>query len=144
MELEPSQTEFNPQPDRRPKMEEPPPVMLVTVADAELTTLAGLERELDAFYVGILRFEREPSETGIVYRAENFRLRLRLIERPEPREDYRALGIVIPSLPEMMVRLHDAEIEFVRTRGLNVGEEWLDVLDPAGNRLELIENKQVM
>lgn len=44
--------------DRRRRMREPPPVRLVAVADARLSASAGLEPDLDAFYVGLLEFER--------------------------------------------------------------------------------------
>ena len=44
--------------DARPKLPEPPPVTLVSVQDVRLPTVAGLERLLDEFYAGLLRFER--------------------------------------------------------------------------------------
>ncbi|HEX8914051.1 MAG TPA: hypothetical protein VF796_17010 [Humisphaera sp.] len=50
---------FVPPADRRPTLPEPPPVRLVAVADVVLVCPPGVEREMDAFYVGLLRFERE-------------------------------------------------------------------------------------
>ncbi len=47
---------------------------LAAVADCRLLSPAGLERDLDAFYGKLLRFERDEEPEGIVYRAENFRL----------------------------------------------------------------------
>lgn len=46
-------------PDRRPAMPEPPPVRLVSVDDVVLLTPPGRESSLDAFYVTLLRMERE-------------------------------------------------------------------------------------
>ncbi|MDB5296317.1 MAG: hypothetical protein JWO31_2300 [Phycisphaerales bacterium] len=58
MELADSADPLEIRPDRRPTVPEPPPVRLVAVADVVLVTAPGRERELDAFYVGVLRFER--------------------------------------------------------------------------------------
>ena len=67
MELEPLEpapaTSFRPAVDRRPRMPEPLPVKLVAVADVRLLSAAGLERRLDAFYVGLFGFERSPDES---------------------------------------------------------------------------------
>lgn len=59
VELERSGAPFDLPPDARPRMPEPPPVRLVAIADVRLPASAGLETELDAFYIGLLRFERE-------------------------------------------------------------------------------------
>ena len=143
MELEDSTVEFDPPADLRPRIPEPPPVQLVAVGDVILPGIAGLETELDRFYVGLLRFERDAETPEIVYRAENFRLRFEVQERPTPREDMRAVAIAIPSLAEMMQKLSDQEIEFVRQRGISPAQETLLLLDPAGNRIELSEMTRV-
>lgn len=44
--------------DRRPPMPEPPPVRLVAVEDVSILAPSGVERELDALYVEVLKFER--------------------------------------------------------------------------------------
>lgn len=46
-------------PDRRPTMPVPPPVRVLAVEDVTLVAAPGREPALDAFYVGLLRFERE-------------------------------------------------------------------------------------
>ena len=71
--LEASSPASKPKPDVRPKIEEPPPGRLVSIEDSQLWAGAGLERELDDFYVGLLKFERQQAENEIVYRAENLR-----------------------------------------------------------------------
>jgi hypothetical protein len=141
MELEPASNPFQPPVDQRPKIVEPPPVRLVTVADARLTAVAGLEAELDLFYVGLLKFERDLTEPGIVYRAENWRIQFDLIEQPRPREEYRNLGVIVPSLADLAGRFDDAEIPYVRQRGLIAGQESLLLADPGGNLLEISESK---
>jgi len=142
MELEPSTTEFQPIYDPRPKLLPPPPVQLVSIADVNLRAVVGVEKELDAFYIGLLRMEREPALEApghlIVYRTENFRLRMEIVERPGPREDFRPLGVTVPSLADISKRLTDDGIEFVRQRGLWAGMDSLLLNDPAGNPVELI------
>src|SRR5438309_105753 len=132
MELEPS-TDFKPTIDRRPHLPPPPPVSLVVVEDARLPAMAGLERQLDDFYVNLLEFERDEKSEPLVYKAENFRLSFDLVEGPVPRDDMRMLGVIVRSLADAMRKLTEAEIEFQRERGLIAGEERLLLLDPAGN-----------
>jgi hypothetical protein len=143
MELEDSTVPFDPPADPRPKIPEPPPVQLVAVADVIIPAVAGLEKELDAFYVGLLRFERDVAAQEIVYRAENFRLRFDLHERPQSREDMRPIGIAVPSLAEMIEKLTDLEIEFIRQRGISPAQDTLLLRDPTGNWIELSEMTQV-
>jgi hypothetical protein len=53
----------------------------------------------------------------------------------------RMLGVVVRSLPDLMRKLTEAEIEYARERGLVAGEERLLVMDPAGNWLRIGELK---
>jgi hypothetical protein len=143
MELEPS-TNFRPEADRRPHLPPPPPVSLVTVEDPHLPATTGNERALEAFYVGLLQFERDPKQAGIVYRAENFRLWIDQHEGPIPRDDMRMLGIIVRSLFETQRKLVEAEIPFSKERGVIAGEERLLLLDPAGNWLRIVQSKPIM
>jgi hypothetical protein len=133
--------DFSLRPDRRPRTEEPLPVKLVTVDDAELLTGAGLERALDAFYVELLGFVRTGSPHDLSYRADNFNLHFRVEEPPVRRETLRALGIEVQSLATIEQRLIDGQIEYMRQKGLQPGHQSIAVLDPAGNWLELTESR---
>jgi hypothetical protein len=144
MELEESSTPFEPVQDRRPRMDEPLPVRLVSVGDVTLPCNAGLEAQLDRFYAGMLLFERDLGQEGIVYRADNHRLRFELVEGLVVREGYRAVVVEVPSLAEAEQKLIDREIEYVKQKGLWVGQESLLLTDPAGNYLELTEAQRVM
>jgi hypothetical protein len=146
MDLEPATTEFNPVADQRPRIPPPLPAQLVAIADVTLQSVAGIEKELDGFYAGLLGLARDreaeasdpaQSQPVIVYRAENFRLRIEILERPPQRLDFRALGILVPSLAELAQRLTDGKIEFIRQRGLWPGMESLILTDPAGNPVEV-------
>lgn len=144
MELDEASEKFNAPPDRRPRLAEPPPVQLVAVADVELPGVAGRELAMDAFYVALLGFERDAAAGhDLVYRAENFRLRFRILERPEPRDDLRPVGVTVPSLPAIVERLTEREIEFLRQRGFGPGEESLLLRDPAGNWVEISESRPI-
>lgn len=142
MELEPAGEEFQPVDDRRPKLLPPPPVQLVAIADLSLLANAGLEKELDRFYVDLLRLERDEAEQGVpelIYRAANFRLRLTVVERRPPREDFSLTGFVVPSLAELMQRLDESKIVYVRQRSIWAGTDSIILLDPAGNSIEVTE-----
>lgn len=142
MELEPS-TGIRPTVDRRPRMDEPLPVKLVAVEDVRLPAPAGVEPKLDAFYVGVLGFERVPPETELHYRAENVALRFEVRERPVEHDALRPQGIAIPSLAEAELKLLEGEYEYVRQRGVMPGTETIVLRDPAGNWIELIELRSI-
>ena len=130
--------------DRRRHIPPPPPVVLVTVEDARLLSSIGWDRELDDFYVGLLRFERDHKSKGIVYKAENFRIIFDLVDGPVERDDMRMLGIIVKSLRDTAERFRAADIEFERVRGLIAGDEQLNLTDPAGNWLRITQSKPVM
>jgi len=144
MELEPASTAFEPVADSRPRLWPPPPVHIVAIADVALPALAGLERQLDAFYVELLQFERESdvdaADGQIIYRAENVRLRMTMHERPAPRPDFRPLLLVVPSLPALMLRLNELEIPYVRQTGISPGSDCVVVSDPAGNVVQVSQS----
>jgi hypothetical protein len=140
MELEESSIDFQPDQDRRRKIPEPPPVQLMAVADVWGAARAGLETQLDGFYVGMLGFKRDEDADGqIIYRAENFALRLKVTEMAPAREDFRPIGVVAPSLASLMLKLQEAGIEYLRQSGLTPGMETVLFKDPAGNYVEASE-----
>ena len=143
MELESPPREYKPTIDRRPRVPEPLPVRLITIDDARLPSAAGLERELDAFYVGVLGFARRAGGEEISYRAENFSLTFEVIEPPVRRGDMRPLGVEVPSLSDLELKLIETEAEYSRRRGLLPGEEAIVMLDPAGNWLEIIDRRGI-
>ena len=118
--------------------------MLVTVEDARLLSSKGWERELDAFYVGLLKFEPDKKVAGIAYKAENFRIVFDLVRGPVERDDMRMLGIIVKSLRETAQLVRDAKVEFEWERGLQAGDERLVLTDPAGNWLRVTQSKPVM
>jgi hypothetical protein len=144
MQLEETKGDFKPVIDRRKRLDEPLPVRLVTVEDATLRCAAGLELELDAFYVGLLEFERDASRPHeIIYHAENFDLRFDVGEPPLHRETLRALGIEVLSLAVAEKKLIEREIGYTRQKGLTPGHDALLLLDPAGNWIQLTELRAI-
>lgn len=143
LELESSRSAALPPSDKRPHMPEPPPVRLVAVEDVHLPAPAGAEVALDSFYVGLLKFEREPTAEGeIAYKAENVRLRLQVHEPPLERDDYRQTMIEVPSLADLELKLIEREIEYERQRGLGAAQDLLVLQDPAGNWVALSEMRE--
>jgi hypothetical protein len=138
MELDQPNFAFKPGRDARPHMPEPPPVRIVAVEDVTLPASSGQEADLDAFYIGLLEFERDDKSGGLVYKAENLRLRFNLVEGPIVRGDYRALTVEVRDLRLAEKKLVDEELEYERHKGLTPGQERLLLLDPAGNIVELV------
>ena len=143
MELEPS-THFRLEPDPRRSIPVPPPVSLNTIDDAMLRATTGFERELDAFYVGLLQFERDLKCDRVVYKAENFRLRFEFVEGQVIRDDMMMLGIVVKSLADTAKKFDEAKVTFSRERGITAGEERLLLLDPAGNWIRVTQSKRIV
>jgi hypothetical protein len=137
-------TGVEPEPDRRARMDEPLPVRLVAIADVTLAVIAGLEVELDRFYVGLLEFVRDPDLRQLIYQADNFAIRFVVQELLPQRGEYRPLQIEVQSLIVAEQKLMGAKIEYVRQKTLTPGEESLVLLDPAGNWVELVEYRAVM
>jgi hypothetical protein len=143
MDLEPSTRPFTPQPDRRPRVPEPLPVRLVTIDDARVVAAAALERQLDAFYVGLLGFARDADDERIAYRADNFTLHVDVREPPVRRDDVRPLGVEVPSLADLELKLIEQQIDYTRQRGLLPGEESIVLTDPGGNWLTVVDRRAV-
>jgi catechol 2,3-dioxygenase-like lactoylglutathione lyase family enzyme len=143
VELEESPIDFIPITDKRPLIPEPLPVRLLTVEDATLSAAAGLELQLDAFYIGLLKFERDDKADGLVYRADNFRLKFEIVEMRPDRESMRPLAIEVPLLAEVEHRFIEREMEYLRQKGITAGELRLMLRDPAGNWIEIAEYRPV-
>jgi catechol-2,3-dioxygenase len=144
VELEPAaEIPFVPRPDCRARMAEPLPVRLIAVADVSLPAPAGVEVQLDAFYVDILGFQRSIDRHVLVYHADNVDLWFTVTDPPVRHEKLRPTGIAVPLLSEIAQRLTDAEIEFTHQRGMVPGLESLLLLDPAGNWVEITDTRAV-
>src|SRR4051794_2447008 len=120
IELEPAGNLPLPKADRRPLVPEPLPVRLVTVDDATLLTAAGLEVQLDSFYEGMLKFQREHGH-DLIYHADNFRLLFEVVETFPQRDSVRPLLIEVPRLSDIEFQLIERKIEYTRQRGLLAG-----------------------
>ncbi len=142
IELE-AETGVQPVPDRRARMEEPLPVRLVAIADVTLPVRAGVEVEMDRFYVGMLEFMRDADLRQLVYHADNFAIRFVVQELLPERGEYRPLQIEVQSLLVAEQKLMEAKMEYVRQKTLTPGEESIVLLDPAGNWVELVESRAV-
>jgi hypothetical protein len=145
---------FEPIPDLRPLIPEPLPVRLIAVDDVRLPAAAGLERDLDQFYINLLGFARPDAarpdaaspdaDATLAYRAENFFLRFDVLEPPVVRDAVRPVLIEVQSAAEMRRRLADARFEFQTIAGLEPGQQMLLIRDPAGNWLGLVEYRRLM
>jgi hypothetical protein len=133
--------------DPRPRLPDPLPVRLVAVEHVHMTAPRDAEEKLDAFYVGLLGFDRycgpEAGQGELVFRAENFLLRFRLLDPPIVHDTLRPQGIEVLDLLELEKRFIEAELEYTRERGITPGRETLLLLDPGGNWVEIGEIRLV-
>lgn len=151
MELEPSNINFDPAPDRRPRMPEPLPVRVIAVNDSTSFSIAGREQAMDDFYVTVLGFVRATTGKGsaadpaatITYHAENVDLSFAVREPLFPRDDMRAIQIEVLSLQTAEQAIIDREMEYTRQRGISPGQESLVLQDPSGNWVEITERRLV-
>jgi hypothetical protein len=147
MELEPPVPGYSTPPkDRRPHMPPPPPVRLMAVEDVRAFAVAGLEAQLDDFYISLLHFEREESDADgkfQFYKAENVRLVMEIVEPPIDRPDMRPIAVEVSSLQSAEAGIIDRELEYERLRGLTAGSDSLLLQDPAGNWVSISENRGV-
>ncbi|MCC7350802.1 MAG: hypothetical protein IT446_09550 [Phycisphaerales bacterium] len=139
MELEPSRGDFQPEVDRRPRLDEPLPVRLVAVSDVKMAGRPKDGPALDQFYLDLLEFESEQTMCGPVYRSDNFNLCFEWIEQERAEVDMKPVTIEVRSLARTELKLIEAKMEYTRQRGLVAGRESLLLLDPAGNWVELVE-----
>lgn len=125
--------------DWRPHMPEPPPVKLVAIADVRVPAQAGkaLEKALDKFYVGLLKFERD--ETAFAYHAERHRLIFEPQEGIVERDSLRPIEIEVASLRALENELIAREIEYEWQHGVYVGSDTLLFRDPAGGTVRVGE-----
>jgi len=129
--------------DPRPRLPDPLPVRLVAVENVRMLAPRGADERLDAFYVGLLGFDRycAPEAGGgeLVFRADNFLLRFQFVDPPLVHDTLRPQGIEVDDLLALEKRFVEAELEFTRERGITPGRETLLLLDPAGNWVEIGE-----
>lgn len=139
MELEKS-ANIKPTVDSLPALPELPEVHVVAVEDVTLQARAGIETELDAFYVGVIGLVR--LEDQLAYRADNVRICFDVVEPPVLRDSYRSIGLWVMSLETLAKELNDREIEFTYTRDGNAAEAIL-LRDPAGNWMQIAEHRRI-
>jgi hypothetical protein len=143
MELATPTAPFRLTADPRPTMPPPQPVKLVAIEDVRQIAPAGVEDQLDAFYLDLLNFQRRPTPETPIYGADNFDLYFDVREPLVLRESYRPLGIEVQSLADAEARLIERRHEYTRQKSLTPGRETLLLLDPAGNWIELSELRPV-
>ncbi len=134
--------------DTRPTLPEPPPVRLVAVGDVSLEAPFGLERKLDEFYVGLLRFVKEDDDVpdgsaALIYAAERFDLRITLSLEPPDRQSCRPLGVMVWFFDEVIEHLESQAIDYSRVHGLFAGQDAILLPDPAGNWVAVGNLKEV-
>jgi hypothetical protein len=146
VELEEPEFTLEIRPDRRPTMPEPLPVRLIAVADVRLPCPPEKEvgEMLDAFYVGLLKFRRLPSdEFHHFYLSDNYALILQAHNRPVQRERVAPTMIEVEDRKTIHQQLIEREYPYEWMRDLTPGADYLLLQDPAGNWVGILQRTQV-
>lgn len=141
MKLEKPKFKFKPGKDRRPRMEEPPPVALEAVEHVHLRRPASGREELVRLYVDILEFVELETPNVMGFRASNFAVHFDVERTTE--HDYRPLRVIVASLAATEARLVEQEISYDRQKGLMPGVETLVLKDADGNWIEIRERREL-
>lgn len=141
MKLDKPKFKFKPRKDRRPRMEEPPPVALEAVEHVHLRQPAVAREELVRLYVDILEFVEIEAADAMTFRASNFAVHFDN-ERKED-HDYRPVRVTVSSLAATEARLLEQEILYERQKGLMPGVETLVLKDADGNWIEIRERREL-
>lgn len=157
IELEPS-SGASVRPDLRRPMFEPPPVRIIAVKDVHLPAAVGREAELEAFYVGVLRFgvkgatpyagellpgksaaarPARQSDDPLTFLAENVAITFDLAEPPVDYENLAPTMLEVPSLKNLRELLVERGIDYETMHGLMPATEHVIVRDPGGNLLAI-------
>lgn len=157
-------------PDLPAPMAEPPPVRLLAIAAVTVLCPPGHEAALDRLYLDILRFHpadpalkppprssfaaaqlTHPKLTGPAtptrptpplprtYLAENLPLHYLPTPQLTPHQT-KLIQLQVPSLRDLTQRLLDAQIPYQFVRGLAPGLVHLEITDPAGHLLQILES----
>ena len=129
--------------DGRPTLPEPPPVRLVAVNDVSLTAAVGMEARLDAFYVGLLRFEKESGAASPVYAAEKFRIVFTMLPALPERDSCRPLGILVWFFQDVLEHLKATGVDYDHVHELVPGQDAVLLQDPAGNWVAIGDLREV-
>ena len=110
------------------------------VEHVNLEAPPGIEEAIRWFY-GEVALLREVTDAGdgstmLRFKSERIELRVHVVVSPTIEAVDCRVTIAVPSLPEASDRLTERRVAFDRVSGITLTDRRLQVLDPAGNRVE--------
>ena len=101
----------------------------------------GLDEALRWFYTEIAELQEQPLDAGlcpgICFRSVRIELRIRYSDEPQIESVDCRVILGVNSVDEASERLTERKTPFQRLSGLSMSDRRIQVLDPAGNRVEL-------
>lgn len=119
------------------------PIPAEVVAVRELRISASLEREavMRDFYARFFFLEPWPPEPRLLggWASGKRRRGIFFLHEHDPAIDAGRprMHLLVPSLPELVQRLNDAEWPYTHWHGVGVAGDWLTVNDPVGHIIEV-------
>lgn len=116
---------------------------ILAIRDVRLIASPTVSTEVESFYTQRLRLERvRPPEPDLFmfrgYPASGPRLLIRLTDDPPRGETRRVATLQVGSLKDVVEQLTEVGWDFEFTHGLSFFDRRVSMLDPAGNRLNLV------
>jgi catechol 2,3-dioxygenase-like lactoylglutathione lyase family enzyme len=115
---------------------------LVAVNHVELEAPPDLADAMTWFYGDLLQLAQirtnDESTTNVLrFRSDRLELRVTLTDDPKIESVDRRACVEVPSIEDVAAILEDRKYEFSWHRGLQLTDRSLELLDPAGNRVEV-------
>jgi hypothetical protein len=117
--------------------------ILISVDDVRIEAYPASRDDLLWFYVSVtkLRYVEPPTEIPdhheLRFRSDQHDLLISLSDAPRIEPVACRVIVAVPSLEEAIASLEERRIEFLRLHGIGGARQYLSLLDPAGNRLEI-------
>lgn len=115
---------------------------ILAVEHVELESPFGLESDVRWFYGELAALDEvaaapESASSAIAFRSARIELRIRFLETPQIDEVKLRTTILVPSLRDVIHECRARRIDFTPISGVVWTDRRIQLLDPAGNRVEL-------
>lgn len=117
------------------------PSRIQAVDHVEMEALPAAKEALQWFYGELLELEERPYKSngseGLCFKSERIELRIRLTDSAHIDERSVRVTVAVDSMDDVAACLEERRVSHSIIQGFRQSDRRLQVLDPAGNRVEL-------